>query len=150
MKGHRNDGVHVKPKVFFRAQGLLHIASQIPAQTLEPAVLVKQDDILDDALIPAARPMLGKRGSLLQTTETEMRLSRPLKKAAATQAIGIPRPRLDFFLTAQTENAFPGFLEEGLTDFAKRGIEEDLCVFAPGGEQPAESGPHPFSSSIFC
>jgi hypothetical protein len=79
-----------------------------------------------------------------------MRLSGTLKKSAAAQAIRVLRLRLDSFLTTLADDLFPGFLEECLTDFTKRGIEKNLCVFTPGGEQPAESGPQPFSSSSFC
>jgi len=98
---------------------LFHIIRQIPAQTLEPAILVEQDNILDDALIPAAGPMLGERRGSLQTIQAKMGLCSPLKKLAAAQAIGVLRTRLDLFLTTQADKLFPRFLEEGLTDFAK-------------------------------
>jgi hypothetical protein len=149
MQRNGDNGLHAGPDVLLPGQAAHDEFRQDAREHRKPSILIEQDDVLDDPIVPGRGPVLCKPRPIRQAIRAQVGLTGSSEKASAAEA---ERGICPFQLleAAPADDPLPGLLEQGFTDLAGGREEEEFPELSPAGKPPGQERGQTFSSSFFC
>jgi len=135
MERHGYDSLDSGPKVFLPAEAAQNEIRQGPGKNLKPAVLVKQDEVLDDPFILSPGPVPRERRPARQAICAQMGLAGPVEETSATEAERRIGP-LELPEALPADDPFTGLFQENPADLAGGGKKDELPELPPQGKPP--------------
>jgi hypothetical protein len=139
MQGHGDDRLDAGPEVVLPADALDHKIRQNPGEDFISVILIKQNEVLDDPLVPAPGPVTSEGRPRGQAVRAKMGLTGAVEKKTAADAGRGIRP-LEFGEALPADDLFAGSLEKRLTDLAGGGEKEEFPQLSPRGKPSGETG----------